>query len=747
MFGGAGGLALGIQTYLLRDYVVALQGDEAAVGLGLASWLAGIALGALLGRPIARGRPGVTASALFGMLSIAGAVSIVIARLGRTVVHAPVGELLALGPSLVLSLLVFSLPGALVGALFVSLAAAARQHGMADTRAVSRLYVFESIGSLCAGLLVSLVLVPLVSPFRGVAIVIALSVAAAIPAAWAKLLAGRWGLIALLAAAVAASWPRIADRVELATEQARFASLVQGVPLLDFADTPYQHLDVGAGEARSLYASGMYVGSFPDPTEDELRADRLMLLAEHPRRVLALGGLETGTLRFCLQHGVERLDLVTLDRRAFELELRHADKLDRAAVADPRVHVVFDDPRRFLARPGEPYDLVLLLQPDPSTLLLARNTTIEFDRLIARRLAPDGVYVARFAAGPNTQAGETGVLGATLYRTERAVFPVVHAVAEPEPLLVAGTSPTAVTLSPDRLAQRWRSRHISSDVFVPELLPQLFPPERTAALESDLSQAAATAQLSTDDRPASFLHALALRQQVAQSAWAPVLTWAARHPLWLAALSLVPSVLMLGAQRLLRPAPARRLAAFHATAITGACGMAWSLMLFFSFQTRVGALYSAVGALVALFMLGLAVGGAIAARHLSLRKAQVAALLASLVLTAAFLGFGALASWPHLSTALHATLLIVAGIATGGVFPSAAASLLADGGGVRAAASWIELADHAGAAVAALFVAVLLVPVLGLTLAATLMVALQVLVMGAVVLAPRRSGESVVAGG
>ena len=71
------------------------------------------------------------------------------------------------------------------------------------------------------------------------------------------------------------------------------------------------------------------------------------------------------------------------------------------------------------------------------------------------------------------------------------------------------------------------------------------------------------------------------------------------------------------------------------------------------------------------------------------------------------------------------------------VFPTASAAILQRGAPVERAAAWVELADHAGAAVAAVLATVVLVPLVGLTRAATLLVALQALALGASALAVR----------
>jgi hypothetical protein len=339
------------------------------------------------------------------------------------------------------------------------------------------------------------------------------------------------------------------------------------------------------------------------------------------------------------------------------------------------------------------------------------------------------VYVTRFSAGPNTQAGQTGLLGSSLYRSLGEVFGVVLATPGPEALFVAGQSAAAVTLDPVTLAARWRERALASEVFVPELLALSWPKERVASLARELDRAAAAVGPTRDDRPVSFLHAITLRQEVAGSAWVPLLARAAAHPGAVAAGALVPSLVLVVWLAVLRPRRARELGALHATAVTGACGMAWSLMLFFSFQTRMGALYSELGALSAVFMLGLAWGGAWAgragARAPSLLRAQTVTLVVAALLAAALPALDRLSGWPVALGAAHVLLLGLSGVATGALLPSAARVLIASGRQPGTTAAAVALVDHLGAALAALFAAVLFVPVLGLAQTALLLFAWQ----------------------
>jgi spermidine synthase len=737
LFFAAGGLALTVQVSLLRELMVCLQGDETAVGLGLAAWLAGIAGGAAGARALARRRPDRWAVSCFALLAAGGPLAITAGRVGRWLLAPPPGELLPLGSAVVLALIVLAPAGCLVGMTFTTLAATARDAGWPAGRGIARLYVLESLGSLAAGLGVTFLVVPLMEPLSGLLLVSVAWLLIGSIAAGGTGLPGRWALTALAIVLAVLAMPPVADRLDRATLEARFRGLAPGIPLRDWADTPYQHLAFGGGVPWHLYAGGQYAGSYPDPAEYESRAHRLACLAAMPRSILLVGGGSHGLLRHLLRHPVEHIDLVEIDRRALEHVRRLLPPEDAAALNDPRVRVVTDDPRRHLARRPEIYDLILVLEPPPVTLLHSRLSTVQFYRLCAARLGPQGALVTQLETAPNVLTGETAALAGSLWGALQQVFPVIHAVPGPDGLLLAGTDPGAVTLDPEVLGRRFAERGIESDLFAPELFAILFPPQRVASHEAALAEAAAAFPPSSDERPVSFLHALALRQQQAGSLLAPLFQRAASSsPPALFLLALAPSLCILAAIGLRRAdAHLVSFAAAHAVAVTGACGMAWSLLALFSYQTRAGALYGRIGLLTALFMLGLAVGGLAQARAAELLAGRAASRLARVVAVAfAFAllvpGTLRLLDSPALDrsgllTLFHGGLLLAAGAVTGSLFPVAAGVLLAAKRGVRETAGSIEAADHAGAAVAALAGGVLFIPVLGLAGSAWLLVALE----------------------
>ena len=101
LFAALGASALGTQVYLLREYMVALGGDEAAVGLGLFAWLSGIATGAALARAVTALRSSNIAAASIGLLGACSFLEMLVARVGRQLLGVPMGELVSLGPNII----------------------------------------------------------------------------------------------------------------------------------------------------------------------------------------------------------------------------------------------------------------------------------------------------------------------------------------------------------------------------------------------------------------------------------------------------------------------------------------------------------------------------------------------------------------------------------------------------------------------------------------------------------------------
>ena len=238
LFSAAGALALGLQTYLLREFLVVLQGDEMAVGLGLAAWFVGISVGAGAARRSTAHAARTVAGVMLALLGTFGYAEVVVARFARNLAGLSAFEPLSLGPSLTLAGGLFLVPGFCVGAAFVALATTASNALGSARHAIGSLYVFEACGSLIAGLVTSLVLTVYLSPLRGAGLLVGFALLAMLPAAVTSAIAGRTLLLlSALVTLVPAATP-LGSWLERTTENAVFPPNRWDAHCLPFAAPP-----------------------------------------------------------------------------------------------------------------------------------------------------------------------------------------------------------------------------------------------------------------------------------------------------------------------------------------------------------------------------------------------------------------------------------------------------------------------------------------------------------------------------
>lgn len=188
--------------------------------------------------------------------------------------------------------------------------------------------------------------------------------------------------------------------------------------------TSYQNVEVLESETfgRSLVLDGKTQSTESDEfVYHEALVHPPMLLHPNPRTVFIGGGGEGGTLREVLSHSsVERVVMLDLDREVVELCRRYLPNHSQGSFDDPRVELIHQDAREFLANTGEAFDVMIMdlvdpMEGGPAYLLY----TEEYYRIAKAKLAPSGILV--------TQSGPAGLLSyqecfTTIYQTLAGVF-------------------------------------------------------------------------------------------------------------------------------------------------------------------------------------------------------------------------------------------------------------------------------------------------------------------------------------
>ncbi|MCK4411994.1 MAG: hypothetical protein KAY32_00485 [Candidatus Eisenbacteria sp.] len=788
-----GALSLILQTLLVRESLFAFHGGEIGLGVFFAVWLGGIAAGARCGAGIvARGRTGpIDRGGLSGdaarraeslpdgtgillalaCLTLLGLLQLSIFRVHRAVIPVAAGGYL---PALAyfLLLLVVAAPAAFLTGLLFPLGLRLRIPRPGNA------YALEALGSMAGGALASLYALPRIPAvtlillagcalgslwlaevslaLRSQAQRVPTAVGAPLRArikrlAWAAILLGVFVFL------VAGGSGQDLDRWLRA---ARWRNLETGTEMVIDEATPYHQVTIAEREGEaSLYLDGLYQGALSDPFVDSLAAALVLTQHPGPDRILLLAPALYGPAQVIAGVRGARITLLRAEEEIDRLVGRHTVGARASAEAGAAgscgaarsagLRRLTADPRsgvRVLAgevggrQPwGPPFDLIAMLHGGPAGGATNRLYTQEFFAACARVLAPGGVLALRLAGAANVASPEIERMrGAVFSALEREFSEVRITPGRTHYLFAAQSSAVGqspLSWNPDTLAARRARMWPGPAPWTAQFFAVQLPVERLRGLQAHIAARVAEGVAPNRDlRPHVYYEQIRRWDRFSGSRLSTLLEgWHARPWRWslafLGLLAIVASLLH-----------RRHGPALVSLASTGMAGMGANLMILLLYQTHRGTLYLEVGLIIALFMLGLALGAHLAGRARRCGK-RWGALAGSDLLWVVFLLamvplLGCLPGAGSGASLFLGIAALVSGALTALPFPWVVARLTETSGGrlrpgasrspdvsLAVAGGLADAADHAGALCGALVTGVFLVPLLGfpgtlLTLAA-----------------------------
>ncbi len=155
-----------------------------------------------------------------------------------------------------------------------------------------------------------------------------------------------------------------------------------------------------SGDDFRLFLDGaLQFSTFDEYRYHEMLVFPALLMREtDPKSVLVMGGGDGLAVREIKKmRTVQLIHLVELDPEMIRLSLRNPSfqKINDLALHDPRVRITVGDAHRFLMEHRRLFDVIIADFPDPHDETIAKLYTEEFFRLVAKNLAPDGVFVTQ----------------------------------------------------------------------------------------------------------------------------------------------------------------------------------------------------------------------------------------------------------------------------------------------------------------------------------------------------------------
>ncbi len=578
-----GFIAASFQIFLLREFSVHFNGNELVFGIVLASWLFWGGVGSLSGRRLVRARGAI--DRLFYALVLLFPAGLIGLRSSRFVLGTLPGELTGMAPALVTAMAIGLVSSFPMGALFALIA------GLPGGK-VTRVYAFESLGAVIAGLVVSFGLVPLVSNWQGTALV------AGAAASGAYLTFGQRKH--LLSYATALALLAVFYLGDLPSQRIWWKPF----ELIGSHDTPYGKLQsVGTGDQVSIYASGLPVLSSPDPAAAETPVHFAMLQRPGARKVLLIGGGVGGGLSEVLKYKGVSADYVELDPGIIRMAEAVLPEGEQASLRDPRVHVHYGDGLKFLRGSSERYDAIILNLPEPATAQINRFYTREFFILARSRLASGGVFSFVVPSSEDSLGADLRRFLSSLHATLRAAFPVVRVVPGNTAVFLASSAP--LTLDPNTLERRIEELGLPLLSINTALLSARLNPLRTERLMEEIGTG--SPRLNLDLAPAAYYFHSVLWSSQFRGLEAGMLRFFERVPVpALLGVPLFAYALVLVVLALRRKRPAGRSLAPVWT--MGFTTIVIELAALVAFQSFYGYVYGKLSLLLSAFMGGLFLG-------------------------------------------------------------------------------------------------------------------------------------------
>ncbi|MCK4428689.1 MAG: hypothetical protein KAW16_09415, partial [candidate division Zixibacteria bacterium] len=350
-------------------------------------------------------------------------------------------------------------------------------------------------------------------------------------------------------------------------------------------------------------------------------------LLEHPnpRRLLLIGGGLGGALTQALKYKDLKIDFVELDPRLIKIAKTYLPEEENRSLENPLVKIHLKDGRLFvrerLKGKVKPYDVIILNLPDPYTAQLGRFFTFEFFKMIRSILDEDGVFSFRVTSAENYISQELGLYLSSLYRTLKLNFPEVVVLPGSNNIFLASNRKGTLFESWQKLVEHLKEREISTKFVSEHFLPDRLSTLRMEYLENAiygrglvLSEAEGSrtvfpemSRINYDLKPISYFYNTILWSKQFQSIEKPVFLFLSKiKPFWF--IGVVALIFALGF--LICTISRSRLPnlALSAIFMAGFTSIFLEILIVLSFQIFYGYIYSKIGLILTLFMLGLALG-------------------------------------------------------------------------------------------------------------------------------------------
>lgn len=584
-----GALSLAVQIASIRELLIVLSGNEIIIGSFYSSWLFAVVIGAKLSLNF---RKKYTNFLLYLYPLIALLTYFVFSQ-ARAILGANAWEEISLIKSMVLTLFA-NLPfGILGGILFVKLINIAKEK--CKHNALSYGYTFESLGSVCCGILTTLLLL-----FHIPSVYILLTVGLLFYFLNSK---KQKGILTLLSLTI-----YICSSAFLIYKAERN---------YDYKiNTPFQELALKDRYSDLLlFSNSKVIASYPNRYNPDALAALIMSQSKTKAKRILISGLAQEEL-------INSLSLYNLDIYYHVKDKDYVKHIypkikARINLNDQQTTIINKDLRNYLMNKKEYFDAIIIAQSGPSILSSNSYYSDEFFRLCKSTLSDNGILLVPLEQELNFLDKELALYGSSILMTLDKNFKFTTILPGKIHYFLATNTKNNISTDPETIIERYKKLKPQDSIYQAESFYSIFDRRRIDQLHEVYRNPVLLNKeelINYDNKPSSYIlnNIVSMRKNNIQSA-SVVAILKTNALTIIAALFLILVVLRF---IYLSNSPASKSEKIKGNtlifqALSGFTSLSTYLLLIYFFQIKFAQLYSYLGLLSAAYMFGLCLGAII----------------------------------------------------------------------------------------------------------------------------------------
>ncbi|OGS45997.1 MAG: hypothetical protein A2539_06700 [Elusimicrobia bacterium RIFOXYD2_FULL_34_15] len=588
-----GFISFGYQIILLREFLVIFSDNELTIGIFLASWMLMSGLGSYLaGIFINRIKnPGKVFSNLLLLIALIMPLEIILIRIIKPFIQKVPTEILGIGPTILISLVVSVFLSILFGIWFIL---AVKMISEKAERPVGKYYGLETIGTVFGGLLISIVFIKLFNTIQ-----ISLFFTLIIFMVLYKFYSKKY-LILLIITILCLLNSNNIENLSVKYQWKPFN-------LVESRDSIYGKIAViKSGGEYDFYQNSNKIVTTELLSNNEEIVNFPLLLLKSPKDVLVIGGARNNVVEV-LKYKISKVTYIEPNTVFLKFSKKYSKKDIENVFGDPRLEILQTDSRFFIKRTQNKFDCVIADIPPPFTGLANRYFTAEYFEEIKNILKENGIYIFPLLSSENYMSDELKFLSASIYKTLNGVFPNIYIVAGANNYFIC--SMKKQDINSKRLLREIRKRRIDVKYLTRYYLNYILRNDRTAKVKLWIIEKIDEVPSNYDFYPVCYFYGL--------NYWASffgkglvqkTFDTFTNHKLSFLILACTILIIFLSIMKKLYFETTLLIASFISIIL--------ELLIIFAFQSVYGYIYNKIGILLALCLFGIGAGSYITDKYL-----------------------------------------------------------------------------------------------------------------------------------